>query len=81
LVWTTKGPLGRKEREWGMKEILGITTDRQASSRSFTVQDASEGPVRVVLKARRRVVTLAEGEEMEMRWLATRLRAVLGVGR
>jgi hypothetical protein len=80
LVWTTRGILGSRERHWTLEQLRAIATDRRSSAGTFRLSDSNAIPVRLYLMDTfGRKFTLADGEEFDIRWLATQLRAQLNV--
>jgi MFS family permease len=75
-----RGPFKKAENHWAVHEIAGLHMDYTMDKRSFRLYSADLTNVILLLTmtngTMHRVLT---GKQMEMRWLATRLRHDLGV--
>jgi hypothetical protein len=81
LTQAIKAPLRSSERSWRKSQILHISTFKGGSANSFGITGRNT-PERIrlfITDTHRKRRSLMEGPELEMRWLATELRRILGV--
>jgi len=81
LLHIMRSLLRTRERQWRHDEIAGVSAAHVANANSFKLSYVDKKDAAIFLReVHGKRVKLVDGEEMEMRWLATELRRLLEVG-